>query len=262
MAAHAVALSGRPIVLFGLPDEQGRPQRSVISGAQFLHTAVPTINDDTPDFELTYKKLGTSAGYQHKVYGGDDVPFVSFDRVKDGETVQAWSLRKTYDKLWDNLCGPDGHAVNVMQVDPMLLQQWFEQGTFELVVSTVPRHAICLPYNGFGDKPHAFISQPIITNNDSNNAHDNTIIYNGDENFSWYRSSRIDGHGSTEWGGQSMENLRRAYRDLVVIKKPIRHECNCWQGRPIVFAGRYGEWRKGVLTHEAFVTAFKAVQEL
>jgi hypothetical protein len=262
MAAQAVALKGRPFAIFGMPDMQGRIQRSVISGAQFIHTPVPTVNDTEPDFELTYRKLGTSAGYQHKVYGGDDVPFVSFDRVVDGETIPAWSLRKTYDRMFDGICGADGHSVNPMNITPLVIREWLALGTWDLIISTIPRHAICLPYNGYGDRPHAFHSQSIVVNNDSMNAKDNTIVYNGDEEFSWYRSSRIDGVGSTEWGGQVQDQIRKMYKDLAVIKKPIRHECDCWLNAPIVFAGRYGEWRKGVLTHEAFITAFRAMEEL
>lgn len=262
MAAQAVALSGKPFSLFGLPDARGRAVKSTIGGAQFLHTAVPTVCDEMqPDLGITYRKRGTSEGYRWKVYGGEPVPFVSFDRVQDGETVPAWSLHRVYDMMWEGICGKDGHSVNAMRVTPQEMLSWTERELWDLVICTIPRHDLCLAYNGMGGRPHTFVSQSIFIGDEAMDVGMNEIVYNGDPEYSWYRSSNICGNGGTEWGEDMKDKLSLRLRTREV-RKPLRHDCDCWVDKPVVFAGRYGEWRKGVLAHEAFISAFKAVEEL
>lgn len=262
MAAQAAAILGKPFSLFGLPDVSGHVVKSVIGGAQFLHKPVPTlVNENQPDIGITYRKVGTSEGYRQKVYGNEPVPFVSFDRVNDGETVPAWSLHRVYEQMWNGICGRDGHSVNALRITPEEIQRWLELNLWDLIICTLPRHEICLAYNGLGGRPHTFVSQTIHVSQQSMVAGLNQITYNGDPEFSWYRTANLGGFESTEWGEGVPENLGKMYR-LHNIRKPLRHDCDCWAGKPIVFAGRYGEWRKGVLSHEAFITTAKALEEL
>jgi hypothetical protein len=220
-------------------------------------------DEDQPDFGITYRKRGTSDGYRQKVYGGEPVPFVSFDNVQDGEVVPAWSLQKVYDKMWDGIAGKDGHSVNAMRVTPDELIRWVEHNLWDMIICTVPRHELCLAYNGLGGgRPHTFVSQSIYVGDEAMSTGMNEIVYNGDPEYSWYRSSNIGGYEGVEWGEDMKDVLTRMGRRTREVRKPIRHDCDCWTHGNIVFAGRYGEWRKGVLVHDAFVTAFKAVEEL
>lgn len=260
MAAHAASVMGVQFSLFGLPDVNRHVVKSTIGGAQFLHRAVPGISyEQEPDMMIRYRKRGTSEGYRAKVYGTNEVPFVSFDNVQDGETVPAWSLHAVYENLWNGICGPSGHSVNALRVTPETLGEWFERSLWDLVICTIPRPSMCRTYNGSMDaRAHAFQSQTIHICGEDMGAGMNEVVYNGDPEQSWYRTSNMGGIISTEWGEQAPPSYLKTYP----IKKPIWHDCSCWQDEPIVFAGRYGEWRKGVLVHDAFVTAFKAIEEL
>jgi hypothetical protein len=261
MAAQAVALHGRPFSIFGLPDPSGHVRKSQIGGAQFLHRGVPTVCDpDQPDMMVRYTKRGTSQGYRAKVYGDGDVPFVSFDNVGDGETQPAWSLHDVYERMWNGICGADGHSVNALRITPNILEEWVAKGLWDLVVCTIPRPAMCLAYNGAEGQTsaHPFWSQTIKVCGEDMGANMNEIIYNGDPDQSWYRTSNMGGKVSTEWG----EVAPPKYLTTYPIVKPIRHGCSCWDDSKVLFAGRYGEWRKGVLVHDAFVDTFKAMEEL
>lgn len=252
MAAHACKLAGVPMAIFALG------QKSQLGGAQFLHRAVPYLNDEAnPTAELTYKLVGTPEGYQQKVYGDEDVSFVSMQHLKDGQRVPAWSLLDTYDTLWNEF---ERH-INQQEVTPQWLITHLEAGNFGGVVSTVPKTALCLAHAGLvSDRPHLFVSQRVRILNESvlGPNFDNTIVYDGTPNVSWYRTSRIFGVGSTEWGASAAEKRLPYEEPLVVVKKPIRTDCTCFMDT-VMFTGRYGAWQKGKLTHHAFVDTFQMV---
>lgn len=104
---------------------------------------------------------------------------------------------------------------------------------------------------------HVFREQPVKILNEALDASlpDNTVMYDGTKEHSYYRMSRIFGVGSTEWGASSptppVENLR-------TVNKPIWSNCDCYQedlggGVPaIIRIGRFGTWKKGELTFHAF----------
>jgi len=255
-AAHAAGVMGHMVQIFTQGGDDG-PTKSRIGGAQFLHIPLPVINDPEPDAMLTYLTAGTTDGYREKVYGPDgDVPFVSMERIPKGGAVPAWSLIDTYDKLWDVYCS--GTSVNVISLDPKRLIDIIERGNFDLVVSTIPKPALCLAHAGLVPEIHAFVSQRIrIANECVLPSPDNQIFYNGTPDVSWYRTSTIFGVGSTEWGAGAPERL--PYRDLVSVKKPIRSDCTCFDGK-VLFTGRFGLWRKGVLSHEGFIDTMEALK--
>lgn len=251
LAGFAAARGGHFVSFFG-SGSPGSPTKSEIGGAQFLHRPIPGIHSpDDPDFAITYKVAGSPRHYQAKVYGESEVPFVSMSNVRDGEVVPAWSLRLTYDYLWDYLIG-DGSRVNIVKIDPSWLITLIEDGPYDLIVSTIPRPAICLAHAGMIDgRPHGFSSQAVrIMNSPALPLSDNTVWYDGTRNVSWYRTSLIDGSGSTEWGDGAPPNLFRE-EEIITIKKPISHDCSCFHDQ-VMFAGRFGEWTKGVLSHSAF----------
>lgn len=260
LAAQACALTGTPFSLFGAPDASGHVQPSVITGAQFMHVAIPTLRDENaPEFSITYRKLGDAAGYRNKVYGDDpSVPFVSFDNINDGEVVPAWSLQRLYGELWHAIAG-SGRSVNTLKVDAQMLDEWFEKEMWDLVVSTIPRPALCRTHAGMDDRaPHGFMSQEVaIVDDEDYGIPFNTITYNGGPDMSWYRSSNINGNQSTEW---RVDNLPPWLKEQAkIIRKPTGHTCDCWAGKPIVFAGRFGKWDKKVLVQDGFIETFQAI---
>jgi hypothetical protein len=248
MAAHAVALAGRPVSLFSQPDKDGTVKRSRLGGAQFLHDPIPGVNDDEPDVVVTYRLEGEAEVYRRKIYGDKYVPSVSMEHVHDGQEQPAWNLQATYDKLWDLLSADEANAV---VIDPAWIQMALEKEWFDFLISTIPATAICRAHLDF--LLHVFESQQVrITTEPYYQVPDNTIVYNGTEDHSWFRASNLFGVESTEFPYYITPPAQ-----TFVVAKPIRTNCACYPN--IVRGGRYGTWTKGVLTHHAFIEAAKVV---
>lgn len=260
MAAHAVALSGKPIALFTKGDASGGPLRSKLGGAQFLHEPIPMVNDAEPDGVITYRLRGNVQTYRLKVYGKDpNIPFVSMEGLEDGKEQPAWSLMETYDALWELL---SADRANVEDITPAWLDSVLEKDWFSLVINTVPLTQLCLSYQGLvtDDPGHAFISQRIVIHNECilEDLGDNSVFYSGDLSQSWYRASRIFGVGSTEWSALSPQP---PLPGLVTARKPIKTTCSCYEDQ-VIRLGRHGSWTKGVLTHHAFNKARRIMEEM
>lgn len=249
MAAFAVARMGLPLVIVSSGG------KSRLGGAQFLHQSIPglTEGDGQP---LEYVLRGSPEGYQTKVYGATEVPFVSFERVRSGEVVPAWPLLKVYDLLWEMFGGPAEY--NKAAVGPKWLTENIND--FSMVLSTVPLTALCLARAGMIKETHAFTSQTIRIHPEClEEVPNNTILYDGTPDRTWYRSSRIFGVGGTEWSidAKTPPGLSPIFQD----RKPIHTDCDCWNDSPtpVVRLGRRGQWKKGVLTHDAYTGAIAAL---
>lgn len=263
MAAYAASLCpGTFVSIFTQGDDSG-PTRSKLGGAQFLHVPLPgDLVSQEPDGVITYRLAGEHMGYQTKVYGAEPVPFVSMERVRDGQEVPAWSLSGIYDRLWEYLITGSEHRVNVVDINAAWLIDLCESGTYDHIICTLPRTAVCLGHAGLIERSHTFVSQTIRIRNECAFSESlmpdgtNTIWYDGTRNVSWYRTSMIFGVGSTEWGEGAPEKL--PYDRVVKAVKPLRTDCNCFNDH-VIFAGRYGRWAKGVLTHDGFIKAWEAI---
>lgn len=254
MAAHAVALSGRPVSLFGKPGPDGKILRSRLGGAQFLHDPLPLINDDDPDVEIMYRVSGNAEIYKHKVYGSTRVPFVSFSGVHDGKVQPAWNLQATYDRLWEQL---SADSANVASIDPAWLHHVLEENWFSHILSTIPLPAICETQQSIVEKPlyqtHLFVAHEVRIAAEAMAVYENTVTYDGTMDHSWYRTSNLFGVGGTEYGASTPAPPVETFP----VRKPIATNCNCFS--EVVKLGRYGTWTKGVLTHHAFFEAAKVV---
>jgi hypothetical protein len=250
MAAYGMALQGQPVSLFGQPRSDGSAiKRSVLGGAQFLHSPLPGIHEE-PDAEITYRLMGTPEGYRKKVYRDTKVPFVSMEFLHDNQKQPAWSLQKAYDVLWDELC--IDRVGNVQSIDAEWLRNALDKEWFSAVISTVPAPAICLPDSG-----HLFHATEIRIGNEAMMERPNTIFYSGDPDQSWYRSATLFGHESTEWNANVNPSLPETFK----VKKPLRTNCDCFL-KEVAKMGRYGAWTKGVLTHHAFEGAYSLARLL
>ena len=237
LAAHACDRYGIPFVIFS------RYQKSDLGGAQFSHIPIPGLTEEIPPVELRYSVNGEASIYQEKVYESTPVPFVSFENVKDGMVVRAWNLRAIYYQLWER------YAPNII-TQPEIEGKWIEKiqdSIFDIVFSSIPLIAVCRASFDM-DVSHQFRSHPIrIFNQALADIPDNTIIYDGTKDHSYYRMSKIFGVGSTEWGGSSPVPPGIPLR---TVHKPIATNCNCHP--KIQRIGRFGTWTKGVLTMHAF----------
>lgn len=234
LAAHAAALAGRSPVIFTAPDPTtGEPVKSEIGAATYLHSPIPDLTEPQPDAMVQFLKSGTASGYATKVYGDPRHP-TSFDKF-EGE-APAWNLRPVYDALWER------YADNIV---PQLITAEGVRDlvdSFPMIISTIPANWLCV-----GD--HSFPSRKTWTLDgarwDQGICGDPIIWYDGrvGSDHGRFRASRIFGHESTEFS-QPVEGGREGV-------KVQQTNCDCWIDS-IVRAGRWGEWRPGVLVDDAF----------
>jgi hypothetical protein len=199
------------------------------------------LTAEEPDRVITNRLTGTPDQYRYKVYGIDPMKVpthVSAMDVEDDEKVPVWDLNAAYDTLWASF----EQSINEAKIDANWLDEHGNE--FELIISSIPAPALCRR----GDI-HRFTYQEVwIDPKPALFLPKDTICYNGDKEPSWYRASNIGGTaGGTEW---SANGKKPPIPGLVLVKKPLTHNCDCW---PDIFrVGRYGTWTKGVLTHDAF----------
>lgn len=252
LAAEAAVQNGYEPVIFS------KKIKSRMGGAQFLHEHIPGLTAPKPHALLSYSVRGDAATYAEKVYNRKEyAPAVSFSDVHDGQQMPAWNLTTMYETLWIRYSDA---IVDVTEIDPMWMRgfvgaQGNGSGDIPLVFSTIPQPAICtMP--AF----HTFGSQRVyIAETNVEPIPDNTVLYDGTRERSWYRESRIFGWKGTEWSEAFLGPKKRPpVPGLRDITKPIWTDCDCWRDN-IIRLGRYGEWRKGVLTHSAYRNAMRVL---
>jgi hypothetical protein len=251
MAAHAVQLAGHTPHIFS------RKVRSPIGGAKYLHQAIPGVTAEEPDGQVMYVKLGTPKHYARKVYG-DANAHTSWQVFPEGNHM-IWSLRDAYRKLctmyWDQVRENEITAEDIL----------FLRKDYDVVMSTIPASRLCV-----APGKHEFSSQAVFLERRDEQLMDNTIIYNGRPTESWYRSSCIFGEGWVEYraglepatAGVSVrmgrEHVGRQTPKWVRGNKPLHTDCTCHPD--VVRLGRFGRWKKGVLTSDAFEDAMGAME--
>jgi len=240
MTAVAILGCGPSGLLAALAAEQAgldphiysRKVKSVLPGAMYMHEPITGLTAKEPDGEVNFRKIGNKEGYALKVYGRRDAP-TSWAQFPEGK-YQAWAMGAAYDRLW----GMYGDAVrpwDSLDSDAVL-------APYDLVLSTIPAMAMCL------HPAHNFRYQEVfISDTGYRELEEGDILYNGDPEDHWYRSSLIFGHGATE----STIPMPNSFKG----RKPISTDCDC---RPeIKRIGRFGRWEKGVLVHHAYRQALE-----
>jgi len=215
-------------------------------GAQYLHRPIPGLSTDP--FKVDYRLVGSVAGYRDKVYGDDpDLPVSPQSLVG---VHDAWDIREAYDNAWSEYSPlvRDWDASSLAGFE--FLDERVNQ--YDLVISTIPAKTLCYRVDQHTFKSEKIwstdfvkhvgifedkIGEPIV---------DNVVICSGDPDDWWYRQSRIQGYENTEFPYD-----RKPSTDVVwEVEKPVSNNCDCWP--EIRRLGRYGAWRKGILSHDAF----------
>lgn len=241
MAAHAINLAGRQPIIYA-PKEPSK-----IPGAAYLHKPIPDISGVDPEGMVRYRKIGKRDGYALKVYGDASAP-CSWDDFEAG-MYPAWSLRNTYEKLWEAYKAfiipieVDANDVEAMLTD------------YPLVISSIPRKVICRDrqHHEFQSRHYWHSEKSALTA-----IMPNILVYSGSPAHSWYRTSQIFDHQATEFIELPME----WDAEIWPGEKPLGNNCDCWEERNLLFVGRFGEWRKGVLAHHAFEKSFESMFEV
>lgn len=249
LAALATEQSGHEPYIIAKGD------KSPMFGAMYLHEPIPGLTGDlmAPDFEIDVVKSGTSYGYAENVYGDPNHP-CSWNDIPGGITP-AWDLHKAYNTLWDRY----ESKILRRELDGLNLINLMMATTFDVVLCTIPAPAICR------NPEHFFKQQEIWVIHGPGHAlikgvnDDNIMYYNGttpeDGGFDWYRFSQINQYQAWEHSKEPFFDdwQKEIGRTLSWGKKPIDNDCDCWNSIvPFHRLGRFGKWKKGVLTHHAY----------
>lgn len=253
LVAHAAKMMGIDDVrIYSAPDEMGDVRKSPLHGCQYLHRHIIGVTQRTENVLVRYTLQGTVEDYRTKVYGPNYDGSVSPDEYGPEASHHAWDLREAYERLWKRwypsmmpcLASPD----SVWQLT---------QDKRGLVVSTIPVPALCQKRD-----EHKFVTQNVWAIGQSDTQQvpldipPNTVLCNGEPWTGWYRAARVFGYSTMEWPGGKKPPLD----GIVKVEKPLRTDCDCHVGERFLRAGRYGEWTKGVLVHEAYEKVYEALR--
>jgi hypothetical protein len=242
LAAHAVVRAGLDPTIYSIK------QKSYIPGSQVLHDAIPGLMDrQYSENSILWVRMGTAENYARKVYGD---PFRETNWPAYNGVTRGWSVYTMYDKLWDMY----SHNVINCEVDTELVSDVLDEGG--LILSTLPAPVLCkqpwvhrFRYEPFWIKP---LDTPHIDKNRD------VVIYNGLEHDDWYRWSILGGQASIE---SCVEGYLQG-NNVVPGKKVIDNNCNCWDQTPhFIKVGRWAMWQHGVLLHDAYATADRALMD-
>jgi hypothetical protein len=243
-AAHGLISRGYQVRIFS------KKRRSEMFGAQYLHRAIPGLTDASAGRTIHYRLDGTTEGYRAKVYGRRSGISVSPEEL-DG-VHSAWDIRAAYYTAWDLYKDLIDNVSDLgpYQVDEMLLRN----PAYHKVISTIPAPALCL------DAEHAFDSQTVWAVGDApergifcpvTEAKPFEVICNGWRDVGWYRNANVFGYRTAEWA----MDRKPPIEGIAQVEKPLSTNCDCLPD--VIRVGRFGEWRKGVLSHEAYEKALK-----
>lgn len=254
LAAHAANQLGFTPTILSIK----QPSRQY--GAQWLHAPIHGVTNRSPDGEVKYHLRGSSLVYGRKVYGAQKVSSSFGQFVGDGEVQEAWDLRNAYKKLWRMYEGQISNYV----FDPGSMKILIGSQMFDYCISTIPASEICY----MRESIHSFKYQPAWVTPRSPapvpgqprlpDGDEDFVVYNGEDTEPWYRTSSVFGHTTTEYPYVDFEEAPDV-PGAFLIKKPLETDCNCWRDS-VLKAGRYGQWKKGVLTHHVYEESLEYLQ--
>jgi ribonuclease HI len=140
---------------------------------------------------------------------------------------------------------------------------------FSMVVSTLPRKIWAQPGDDF------IYSQGWATSGELARAicqgiGSNSIVCDGTDKVTWSRASRVFGHYTVEWPWNDGERPTYGNEEAKIARlmKPLRCKTDVQTGDalvsggpPWVFAGRYGEWKKGVVVTDTWAVVNRALED-
>jgi hypothetical protein len=241
LAAWAVEQTGHE------PNIISRKEKSIIPGSVYLHRRVPDLTAVYPENHVQYIRLGNEQDYARKVYG-DASRATGWQNYF--QRYPSWNAVKAYDKLWN-------HFENRI-VDRHLDFEKMREIVLGHVrtITTLPAPATCFhpehKFDGAGYWIKTLPVPPLDVNKD-------LVVYNGLPGDLWYRWSVLSGVCSVEsthplWADEDP--------DVTMGTKATSNTCDCWNSNLVVKAGRWAEWRHGVLLNDAYDTAFEAAREV
>lgn len=156
--------------------------------------------------------------------------------------VEAYSMQEAYRAIWDRFQDRAEERV----IEPRDLKKLIVENDW--VISSIPLNCIVSTVACMFLEYKAFRGQPKGLGIGSIDKSYNIVVYNTDENYDWYRYSRIEG---VEW----TEGLTKG--EFTVIK-PINVNFKV-PYKNLILTGRWGRWQRGVLAHESYYQVKKAL---
>ena len=246
MAAAGAVHAGSDILIIS------KRRKSELFGAQYLHEPIAHYTNAADVTHVRYLLEGNIVDYRNKVYGRSWGGSVSPEDLEQNH--DAWDIRSTYDRLWDDF---NQHVMHVDDLTPWVVEDIMCDHPDALFINSVPRQVLCAEGHTFkatqiwaaGDAPSRGIRLQY-------NCPESTVLCNGYSEVSWYRISNIFDHKTVEWSSHTLRGAPPVTTAAEVIK-PLEHNCSCFP--TITHVGRYGRWEKGVLSHTAYADAGAAV---
>lgn len=218
----------------------GPGEPSFISGAQYLHRDVGVRYEGLKPETVKYVHEGSEAGYEQKIYGELPPDLVtSWGKFPDGD-VEAWPLVGIYHHLWNRF---EDRIIRT-QVD---LERVLELGDRTLCFCTAPIRAL-MPDADYKTERVAIV-------NGVSACPPFTIVYSGDVDVPWYRTSNLWENHSTEYPIQHYLDHMPDDPNARIIDKPLSTDAFIPN---VILSGRYGRWEKGVLVDESYYQAIEA----
>jgi len=259
IAAHACVRRNVPVVVYSRGAEP-----SYLQGSQYLHEPIPAIIGYTEGMPITYVTNGTPEEYRRKVHGkfwDGQVAAEDFIPHHDG-----WDIRTAYRRLWTRY----GNLVQDMDFTGIEdAAKLVGSQKFSMVVSTLPRKLWAQPGDEFiysqGWATSGELARVICQGIGSN-----SIVCDGTNKVTWSRASRVFGHYTVEWPWNDGERPTYGNEEAKIARlmKPLRCKTDVHTGDalvsggpPWVFAGRYGEWKKGVVVTDTWAVVNRALEE-
>jgi hypothetical protein len=235
VAAHAAISLGFEVVIISNTDEP-----SQLHGCQYLHAPVPGY-EDVPHVRVSYELRGSVDQYRHKVYGYKWEGKVSPEDFA-GEH-DAWDIRETYRRLWDNIITKQAAGLIVKRV-VMGKLPFVTSLHPDHIISTIPAQALCVRKG-----THRFNGHAIWANGSTSAgiSKDNSIVCDGTPEVPWYRMSNVFGYLTTEWAGHIPPPR---WQNAAPVVKPLSTDCDCHP--EVIRVGRYGTYEKARLVHEVY----------
>lgn len=233
LCAHAVEREGGEPLIYSIR------QKSEIPGSMHLQEHIPGLTSPYPDNTALFVRLGTAEGYAEKVYGDPtrETGWNNYNMI-----YPSWNVHRAYEALWQRYERVIIHA----EVDKPWLRGLLDSGSVDVVISTLPAKNLCLRRHNFGYVP--FWIQPLETPEIDRGRE--VVVFNGFPKDDWYRWSILGGVCSIEY--------MRPQKGAFEGKKAISSDCDCWP--EVIRAGRWANWKHGVLLHHAFHTAEEAMR--
>jgi hypothetical protein len=255
LSAWAAIRAGYYVEIF-----TNRKAPTMQTGAQYVHMNIPGITSSDEAQPIQYSHIGTAEGYAEKIYGGALAPDETSWYKFEGE-VPAWPMSEVYQRLWKYF----EDVIIEAPVDLGRLEQ-IARHNFA-VFSSMPLNVLLDPSqkaSGHFKTEMVFTYPKMVTPGYKIGRAPNVIVYNG-AGAGWYRQSRIFGKEWTEWPQRmGLEAIQaeitrygHEYNSLAMwqVAKPVvcTLPVNLLLPPNVRLIGRYGQWRKGVLVHDAYV---------